>query len=259
MNSLDFCDILRERCGELFTCSTVGEYQRIRTPFLYPDGDIVDLFCKEEVEGVIAISDLGETTRWLRMQTASPKRSKKQLALIKDICQTHGVEFFRGMILARYKNGDDFAMVLNRVAQAVLRVSDIWFTFRTRSVQSVNEEVAEYLQESRIPFERGERLIGRSGRLWTVDFHVRAPERSSLVNVLVTGSRSAARGVAEHVLSEWYDLNQLAVGAEALTFISLFDDTVDVWAEEDFRLVGQLSEVLRWSEPDSFMRALQAA
>ena len=31
------------------------------------------------------------------------------------------------------------------------------------------------------------------------------------------------------------------VGPEALTFVSLFDDTVDVWADEDFRLLDPLS------------------
>ena len=30
---------LQREIGALFTCSEHGEYQRIRTPYLYPDGD----------------------------------------------------------------------------------------------------------------------------------------------------------------------------------------------------------------------------
>ena len=30
--------------GELFTCAPLNGYTRIRTPFLYPDGDVIDLF-----------------------------------------------------------------------------------------------------------------------------------------------------------------------------------------------------------------------
>ena len=35
--------------------------------------------------------------------------------------------------------------------------------------------------------------------------------------------------------------HRVLVGPEALTFVSLFDDTVDVWADEDFRLLDPLS------------------
>lgn len=244
--------------SELFVCAPHGEYQRIRTPFLYPDGDNIDLFCKEQ-NGIVTVSDLGETTRWLRMQTVSTRRSPKQQSLIADVCQNHGVEFYRGMLMARCHPGDDFAAVVTRVAQAALRVSDLWFTFRTRSVESVADEVADFLTERDVPFERGERLVGRSGRTWTVDFHVRGSKRSSLVCVLATGSRSAARSIAEHVLATWYDLNPLAAGAEALAFLSLFDDTLDVWSEEDFRLVEPLSSVMRWSAPDQFLGSLSGS
>jgi hypothetical protein len=252
------CESLSATLGGLFVCSEHGEYHRIRTPYLYPDGDYIDLFCKTRDE-TVTVTDLGETTRWLRMQSVSPRRSPKQQAIIDDICQNHNVEFYRGMIVARARPHDDFAAVLTRVAQAALRISDLWFTFRTRSVQSVTDEVADVLSEKELPFERAERILGRSGRTWSVDFHVRAPGRSSLVYVLATGSRSAARAIAEHVLAAWYDLSQLAVGPEALRFVSLFDDTADVWAEEDFKLVEPLSVVTRWSAPEQFLQELQAA
>jgi len=258
MNTAIACETLKAELGELFTCTEQGAYRRIRTPYLYPDGDNIDLFCKTEGD-VITVTDLAETTRWLRMQSVSPRRSPKQRQLIEDICLTHGVEFYRGMLQARCRPGDSLGVVVTRVVQAALRTSDLWFTFRTRAIESITDEVADYLTERQLPFDRSEKLAGRSGRSWTVDFHVRAPARSSLVYVLSTGNRSAARSVAEHVLAAWYDLNHLAVGPEALRFLSLFDDTVDVWATEDFRLVDELSTVTRWSRPDEFASLLEAA
>lgn len=251
------CERLHATLGSLFVCSEHGEFHRIRTPYLYPDGDNIDLYCKHQGDD-ITITDLGETTRWLRMQTLSPRRSPKQQALVEDVCQNQGVEFYRGMLLARARPQDVFAAVVTRVAQAALRVSDLWFTFRTRAIQSVTDDVADLLAEKVLPFERGERLLGRSGRGWTVDFHVRTPKRSSLVYVLATGSRSAARGITEHVLAAWYDLNQYAVGPESLRFVSLFDDTADVWAPEDFKMVEPLSTVARWSAPEELLGELQA-
>jgi hypothetical protein len=88
---------------------------------------------------------------------------------------------------------------------------------------------------------------------------VRAVQRSSLVYVLSTGSRSAARSVVNLVYTAFSDLNHLAAGPEALRFVSLFDDSADVWADEDFHLAEQLSTVTRWSQPDQFADVLQAA
>lgn len=119
--------------------------------------------------------------------------------------------------------------LVGHLREAALRVSDPWFTFRTQAIESITDEVAGFLTERRI------------------------------VQVLSTGNRAAARGVAERVLAAWHDLNHLASGPEALTFVSLFDDTADVWAEEDFRLIEPLSTVSRWSRPDEFVTVLSEA
>jgi hypothetical protein len=76
--------------------------------------------------------------------------------------------------------------------------------------------------------------------------------------VLSTGSRAAARGVAEHVLAAWYDLSHLKIGPQGLNFIALFDDTLDIWSAEDFKLVGDLSDVSFWSKPNEFLEKLAA-
>lgn len=252
------CQEIASDLGALFTCEETNGYVRVRTPFLYPDGDLIDLFLKDQ-DDEMTVSDLGETTRWLRMQTTSPRRSKKQQAMIDDVALNHGVEIFRGMIQARVRPEFDVGEVITRVAQASLRVSDLWFTFRTRAVQSVTDEVEELLQEEDLPYDRGERFPGRSGRVWPIDFHTRAPKKSSLVRVLTTGSRSAAKGIAESVLAGWYDLSHMRTGPEAMQFVSLVDDTADLWREEDLKLVGEFSEVAFWSQPREFVATLRAA
>ena len=137
---------LQREIGALFSCSEHGEYQRIRTPYLYPDGDNIDLFCRV-VDDVVTVSDLAETTGWLRMQSLAMRRSPKQRRLIEDTCVTHGIELYRGMLQARCRRGDELASVVTRVAQAALRVSDLWFTFRSQAVQSITDEVADFLDD----------------------------------------------------------------------------------------------------------------
>jgi len=253
------CALVQEQMGELFRCAEVGNYVRIRTPFMYPDGDYIDIFFDRSPDGeILTLSDLGETVRWLKMQTTSPRRSPKQNQLIQDICLTHGVEFFRGMLQVRHQNGQNIARAVTRLSQAALRTSDIWFTYRIRAVESVTDEVAEYLTEKSIPHDRNVTMLGRSGKSWPINFYTRTRKRSSLVHVLSTGSRGATRRVTDHVVAAWHDLSQLKVGQEALHFVSLFDDTSDVWSAEDFRQLEDLSDIIRWSEPDELAQLLVA-
>ena len=122
MDINEFCRKLQGEMGPLLTCSERGEYLRVRTPYRYPDGDYIDLFCNVEGD-VLTVSDLAETTGWLRMQSAALRRSAKQRLLIEDVCVTHGIEFHRGMLRARCRSIDELAEVVTRVAQAALRIS----------------------------------------------------------------------------------------------------------------------------------------
>lgn len=123
MNDSDFCGEMQREMGPLFVCTEHGEHHRIRTPYLYPDGDNIDVFCKA-ANGVVTITDLAETTGWLRMQSMSLRRSPKQNQLIEDTCLTHGVEFYQGMLQARRRPEESLAATVTRVAQAALRVSE---------------------------------------------------------------------------------------------------------------------------------------
>ncbi len=258
MNAEELCARLRAATGAFFECSPAPrEGIRVRTPFLYPDGDVIEVFVVERA-GKTEVTDFGEALGWLRMQTPGGNLSEKQKRLVEDVCLTLGVERFHGQLVRRVQ-GDELPAVVLQVAQAALRVADIWFTMRTRAVESIADEVADWLTERGIRFERSVSYVGRSGRKWKVDYQTRVAERTSLVFLLATGSRAAARQIVEHVVAGLYDLSHLKAVQTGLWFVSLFDDTQDVWREEDFRLVEDLSVVARWSRPDEFEAVLRAA
>lgn len=246
------CELITEQMGLLYTCSPVDQYVRIQTPFLYPDGDIIDIFFQGEGD-TGTLTDLGETLRWLRMQTVTQRQSSKQQQLIADICLTHSVELYRGMLTVRVKRSEDFADAITRLSQCILRVSDLWFTFRNKMGESIVDDVEEFLRENNIVFNRSPKLVGQSSKSWRPDFQTRGKERSSFVRVLSTGSRAVARDQVFQTTSMWHDLNYFTVGKEAIQLISLFDDTADVWTQEDIQLVASLSDIAYWSRPDEFL------
>ena len=127
----DPCKKLSGELGSLFECAHLESNRiRIRTPFTYPDGDFVDLFIEDDGS---RITDLGETLRWLRMQTATKKRTVKQQSLIESVCANGNLELRRGQI--QTKRGDlesaNLAGHVINLAQACVRVSDVWFTYRS--------------------------------------------------------------------------------------------------------------------------------
>jgi hypothetical protein len=246
------CKLITEQIGLLFSCSPVNQYTRIQTPFLYPDGDIIDIFYREEGDAAV-LTDLGETLRWLKMQTVTQRKSPRQRRLIADICLTHNIELYRGMLTTRVRRSEDLTSAVMRLSQGILRVSDLWFTFRHKAGESIVDEVEDLLQEHQIAFVRSPRVAGRSATVWRPDFQIRRKEHSALVRVLSTGSRAATHDLAARTSAMWHDLSYLTVGQEALEFISLFDDTLDVWNEEDFRLVENISDIAYWSRSDEFI------
>jgi hypothetical protein len=248
------CETVAEQVGMLFTCSQVNQFIRIRTPLLYPDGDIIDIFFQQTGEQLV-LTDLGETLRWLRMQTVAARRSKKQDRMIADVTMNHNVELFRGMLLVRVKDLSELGVQVMRLSQAALRVSDLWFTMRNQAFESIADEVQEYLVEHRIQHERDKRVIGRSSRPWSVDFHTFHPNRSAYVTVLSTASSSAAQNITNTALARWIDLASYQA-SQNIRFVSLFDDSADVWREYNFKQLEDVSEVVLWSSPEQFLEKI---
>ena len=259
MNASELCVRISGTLSPLFSCAPAPqEGVRVRTPLLYPDGGVVDVFVLERA-GSFTVTDFGEALGWLSLQSASRQRSARQQVLVQDVCQTLRIELFHDQLVLRQVMNDGLGESVLRVAQAAVRVSDLWFTLRSQALQTTAEEVDEWLREKQIPFERQTSKQGRSARNWTVDFETQTPSRTSLIFLLSTGSRGAAHRVAEHVLASCVDLSHLKSTQPNLEFVSLFDDTEDIWRPEDFSLVESHSEIARWSSPDGLERILTAS
>ena len=259
MNSNELCSTVGRSLPPLFVCSEAEpEGVRVRTPMLYPDGGVVDVFVLPRGNGY-DVTDFGDALGWLWLQSVSPRRSARQEALARDVCQTLRIELFNDQLTMRGVTQDALGEAVIRVAQAAVRVSDLWFTIRSQALQTTADEVEEWLTEKRITFQRDVAKRGRSTREWTVNFETQTDNRTGLVFLLATGSRGAVHRITDHVVAGCVDLHHLKESQSNLEFVSLFDDTVDVWRPEDFSQVDAFSRVARWSAPDEFQAILAPA
>ena len=261
MNPTTLCASIGDSLPSLFECAEAPEGAiRVRTPFMYPDGDIVDIFVEDHRTGYL-LTDYGETMNWLRTQTFSGELTTNQLLMIEDVCTTLGVRLYDSQLTLECSGVSELGDSVTRLGQAGVRVSDVWFTFRSRAVRSVADEVDEWLFERTFRYRRSVKRQGRSGRQWTVDYQVldkigESRDRESLVFLLSASSTSRARQVSERVVAACIDLSHLIFHPPQTSFIALFDDTSKVWRDDDYRLVADVSRTVAWSRSDEFERML---
>lgn len=120
---------IRESFHEQWECTTApGGNVRVRTPYMYPDGGILDLFVIEDGDSY-KLTDFGETVAWLKMRSGSAKLSPGQRAQINDTCQTHGVINNHNQLELARVAANDLPRAVVQLAAAAARVSDLWYTF----------------------------------------------------------------------------------------------------------------------------------
>ena len=125
--------------SSLFECTEMPkDTLRVRTPLMYPDGEIIDVHVID-LKTHYNITDFGETLGWLRMQTIGTQRSPRQNRMIKDVCQTLGIDLTRGQLTLQVNRIDALAEAITLVAQAALRISDLLFTLQKSEVETKDE------------------------------------------------------------------------------------------------------------------------
>jgi hypothetical protein len=75
------------------------------------------------------------------MQTTDQQKSSKQRQLINDNCLNLSVQLYRGMLMMRLKRSGDLAQAVMRLSQAALRVSDLWYIFRSQADEPAVDEI----------------------------------------------------------------------------------------------------------------------
>lgn len=240
----------------MFECRSDGNRIRLRTPFLYPDGDLIDVFVYPSGSGWV-LSDMGEAVRYLSMSNVDLRTSPKRQAQLHEAVGSLGATLFDGSIQTQVRDLTELPDAVLRLGQAITRACDLVFTLRARSYAEFREEVRGFLTQHQLDFEEEYQVQGGSGETYRVDFGVRTGSEVRLLRLVTTTSPGSANQVIDGVVREWVDIAMRVTDPSQR--ISLFDDRLPIWREPWINLAGTFSIVTYWTQPEGVYRALRAA
>lgn len=235
-----------------FSCVPMENKLRIITPYLYPDNDLIEIFVEELPSGQIRATDLTETLRHLHVRGFDVFESSKRRFMVETIASRTGVELVQGQ-LAKIGELSQLGDVIFDVIVAARGISDLIYTSKTYEPATFSEEVEEFLRSNQIPVEPKVKLVGVSGRPYTVDLKVTV----GLPRFLHTLSPIAIAGLKPKIdatVRMWFDINHDITAARKLTVLN---DVDFQWKPYDLSILERLSIVKYWTHKEDLLEMLK--
>lgn len=255
---MSICRKIIEQTEELFECSPFREYIRIETPFVYPDGDIIDLFYKDNSPYKI-ITDLGGASDWLGLQTVSETRTEKQEYQIEYICDSYRVEYRKGEFFIDLDKGNEtrnLAEAVFDLGQAIIRISGLWFLQINKARSQIINSIEAFMNSNEIVYKKNKPFDGSSGEIWKPNFYTENTKEKILIYVLSTEKKNSTSSIVYRINAAWDDLSYLNNQKENFKFISLFDDRYDIWKASHRKILRRSSIIKKFSNRNDFKNTL---
>jgi Domain of unknown function DUF1828 len=230
-------------------------YLRVETAFTYPDGTSVEVFIPPAtLLPNVRLTDLGQTTTWLLDLHLKPWLSAKRRGFVEDALRTYGVQQHGGELFVDV-TPESLASGVIRLSQACIRMADLMFTRRSSLQSTFVEEVEDFFNDAELQYETGVELLGKFNKPVNVDFSVQGASTTSLVQALSSQNPSAAHTASVEIFRRWHDL---AIPERTEQRVTLLDDRSSAYKDEDLKRLGELSNVIAFSDRTSVRELLAA-
>lgn len=220
---------------------------RLETAFRYPDGSQIDLFLAEEGPLLPAqkLTDFGNTSSWLLDLQVKPWLSAKRRQLLEQALRGLEVRQAGGALEVDLPQIEQLMDGVVRLGQACIRMADLHYTRRSALAAPLAETLEEIFNDAEFAYAADAEIPGKFGKLVRVDYQVWGTRKSSLVMGLGTASPSVAHTRANEVFRSWFDLD-MPERTEAK--VTIFDDSQDIYREEDLARLKNFSDLLPLSD-----------
>jgi hypothetical protein len=243
---MNVCDDVIKQLGSYFSSALecLGEdsgYEVVRTPFLYPDRDHIELFLRETHDGQLLVSDLGQTVMKISEYGFVLRNSPKRRAMVFQITSSLGVRFENGSLLVTTSLAEAGYSIWQLVI-AVQRLADLVFTVGSYVRATFGDQFENFVAASGINYRRGVLVELESNYRFTADFTVNG---GKIVQLLSANSVGYAR---ERINKVYVDFSEMAIATDTRRKVAIIDDSQPLWNPQLLQpLTHQADNVLYWS------------
>ena len=155
------------------------------------------------------------------------------------------------------ETGGSLADAALRLAQACIRVADLYYVQSFRAQSDFRKTFAAFLNAERPANIEDYTIEGQFGRRIKVDFYTRQNKGAdNLIITLSSANETSAHSVANDVFCRWYDLAQYR---DRFRFLTVVDSDSKAFRPADLNRVASVSRVLGYpADAEALREALSA-
>lgn len=158
-----------------------GGWYAIQTTFLNVFNDFIEIYCKNE-NGLIILSDDGETLNNLNLLGVKLFRSKKRNVMAQQILLNYGVHIANQTDLQIKTDMGHFAQAKHNLISCIMALSDMSVLVKPSASSEFNEDVWNYFNEQEIIATPAFIAKGRSGLELSFAFQIATQKKEILIN-----------------------------------------------------------------------------
>lgn len=244
MNIEKFIDEYLEFLKENLTIKKLKDIHEITLPFFDRNNDALTIYVDQISEDEYRVSDDSYIIN--NLYDNGINLSKKRLDSISSICLKLGVEVEANELLV-YSKSKNLVSKVHTLAQAMLRVDDMYLTSQNRVSSYFIEDLINFFDQNEIYYSRDISFIGKTGMTHSFDFLFQRskenPER--ICRAINNGSKNNMI----NVLFAWQDIETIRNNKSKLIIIVNDNNKIEDGVIEGFNNYDIKS--YRWSELSS--------
>ena len=171
MGNLEMRNMIDDYCRWLkseITFAQYGEWCEITTPYLDRHNDYLQIYVRQENDGILTLTDDGCIIKDLL--ACGFNFSKKRKSRIENILNNFNMKLSGDSIVAE-ATSKDFPHKKHMLIQAMLKIDDMFVLSRPNIESFFFEDVENYFQKLELYPTKEFPMIGKSGNLYSYDFH----------------------------------------------------------------------------------------
>ena len=198
------------------------EWVEIETPYVDRHNDFISVYIRQE-NNVYELNDGGYTIGDLKMSGYSFVK-RQHVQILNETLNSFGVKIRENDMMYTYATIDTFAVRQHSLIQAILNLSDIFFTKTPRVEKLFCESVKDWLDKCKVRYTENIKICGKTGFDHVINFLI--PQSKKYPERLVQAVSNPNKDSIQNVAFKWGDIRGEREGAKFYVVLNAIADNL---------------------------------